>query len=288
MTELRRGLDASHGNHLILLTDGHTYGDEPACLRLADEAARLNISISGFGVGSDWNDVFLDELVGRTGGNSTYISHPQEIEHVLVEKFRTISKILIDNVALQTQATPGVKLSYAFRTQPEGGPIELQEGLHLGPVVQDLPLRVLFEFSIEPSASRNKEVTLLDGILHAEIRNRPTPWAPMELRMRLPVAGSMAEQPPPAPIMGALSTLALYRLQERARQEAKVGEYEAATRHLRNLALQLEAQGKHQLSKTAMFEAQNLERIKALSEEGGKVIKYGTRALLLPAPESPA
>jgi Ca-activated chloride channel family protein len=287
LTELRRGLDLGHGNHLILLTDGHTYGDEPACLRLADEAARLNISISGFGVGNDWNDVFLDELVGRTGGNSTYISHPQEIEHVLVEKFRTISQILIDNVTLQTQVTPGVNLSYAFRTQPEGGPIELQAGLHLGPVVQDIPLRVLFEFSIEPSASSKKEVTLLDGILHAEVRNRPTPWAPTALRMQLPVTGTMAEQPPPASIMGALSTLALYRLQERARQEAKAGEYEAATRHLRNLALQLEVQGKHQLSKTAMLEAQNLERIKALSEEGGKVIKYGTRALLLPPPESP-
>ena len=33
MAELRRGLDPSRGNHLILLTDGHTYGDEPACLQ---------------------------------------------------------------------------------------------------------------------------------------------------------------------------------------------------------------------------------------------------------------
>ena len=285
MAELRRGLEPSRANHLILLTDGHTYGDEPACLRLAEEAARLNISISGFGVGSDWNDVFLDELVGRTGGNSTYVSSPQEIEHLLVEKFRMISKILIDNVALQTQTAPGVKLTYAFRTQPAGGPIELQEGLQLGPVVQDLPLRVLFEFSIEPSASKNSEVTLLDGTLHAEVRNRPTPWSPMKLHLQLQVDGKAAQQPPPASIMGALSTLALYRLQERARQEAKAGEYEAATRHLRNLAARLEAQGEHGLSKTAILEAQNLERIKGLSEKGGKEIKYGTRALLLPPPE---
>jgi Ca-activated chloride channel family protein len=288
VTEIRRGLNAGHGNHLILLTDGHTYGDEPACLRLADEAARLNISISGFGVGSDWNDVFLDELVGRTGGNSTYIANPQEIEHVLVEKFRTISKTLIDNVALQTQVTPGAMLSYAFRTQPEGGPIELRERLHLGPVVQDIPLRVLFEFSVQPSASKKQEVVLLDGTLHAEGRNRPTPWVPMELRMQLPVTGTVADQPPPTSIMGALSALALYRLQERARHEAKVGEYDAATRHLRHLAMQLEAQGEQRLSETAMLEAQSLERMKAVSEKGGKVVKYGTRALLMPPPESPA
>ena len=285
MGELRRGLEPSRGSHLIVLTDGHTYGDEPACLKLADEAARLNISISGFGVGSDWNDVFLDELVGRTGGNSAYISNAQDIERSLVEKFRMISRILIDSVTLEAQTTPGVTLTYAFRTQPAGGPIELQERLQLGAVVQDLPLRVLFEFSIEASAAQNSEVTLLEGTLNAEVRNRPTAWSPMNVRMELPVDSTAAEQPPPASLMGALSTLALYRLQERARREAKAGEYEAATRHLRNLAARLEAQGEHGLSKTAMLEAQSIEHKKVLSEKGGKEIKYGTRALLLPPPE---
>jgi hypothetical protein len=85
---------------------------------------------------------------------------------------------------------------------------------------------VLFEFSIEASASKSSEVTLLDGTLHAEVRNRATPWSPMNLRLQLQVDGTAPQQPPPASIMGALSTLALYRLQERARQEAKAGEYE--------------------------------------------------------------
>jgi hypothetical protein len=158
----------------------------------------------------------------------------------------------------------------------------------LGPVVQDAALRVLFEFSIQPSAFRTTELTLLNGVLRADLKNRQAPWEPMELDMRLPVAESPADQQPPGSILGALSTLALYRLQERAREEAKSGEYEAATRHLRNLAMRLEAQGEHRLSETAALEAQNLESVKALSEKGGKDIKYGTRALLLPPPGSPA
>lgn len=50
VNEIRRTLDPSRVNHIILLTDGQTYGDEQACLKLADEAAALNIGISGMGI----------------------------------------------------------------------------------------------------------------------------------------------------------------------------------------------------------------------------------------------
>jgi Ca-activated chloride channel family protein len=87
--------------------------------------------------------------------------------------------------------------------------------------------------------------------------------------------------------MAALSRLSLYRLQERARKESESGQYEAATRHLRHLATRLEAQGQHELSKTAVLEAQRLEETHIPSRDSEKKIKYGTRALL-PPPEAPA
>jgi len=49
-----------------------------------------------------------------------------------------------------------------------------------------------------------------------------------------------------------------------------------------HLALQLQAQGHHDLSKTALLEAENIERKQGFSEEGSKQVKYGTRALLKP------
>jgi len=51
------------------------------------------------------------------------------------------------------QRLPGVKLRNCHRLQPEGGPVELGEVLHLGPILLDEPLSVLFEFIIEASAS---------------------------------------------------------------------------------------------------------------------------------------
>jgi hypothetical protein len=70
-------------------------------------------------------------------------------------------------------------------------------------------------------------------------------------------------------------------MQDRARTAADQGQYNMAARHLQNLATHLLAQGEHSLAKTALFEADNLERKHAWSASGNKEIKYNTRALLL-------
>jgi Ca-activated chloride channel family protein len=148
--------------------------------------------------------------------------------------------------------------------------------------LQDEPLSVLFEFVVEPAAARAESVTLLEGKLQAVVAARPMPFPPIRMRLVRPSSAAPSQDLPPQAIVNALSRLSLYRLQERARQEAEVGEYESATRHLRHLALQLQAQGQHDLSKTALLEAESLERQQGFSDRGSKEVKYGTRALLKP------
>lgn len=280
LAEVRRGVDPGRSSHIILLTDGHTYGDEQACLELAAAAADLNVSISGFGIGTDWNDIFLDRLAGSTGSTSTYVTTAQDIQHILVDKFKQLERAFVDDMLLELSPAEGVQLSYCFRLQPEGGPIEVQKAMHLGSILRDTPLSVLFEFLVEPAASQANSVTLLDGTIKPALSARPTPIPPIRLRLDRPSAPSAQVEPPPTAIQQALSRLALYRLQEKAHQEVADGEIESATRHLRNLASQLASQGQHELAKTTLLEAENLVRIQAFSGKGGKEIKYGTRALI--------
>ncbi len=286
LDEVRRALDPGRSNHLLLLTDGHTYGDEAQCLELAAEAARLHITISGFGIGTDWNDIFLDKLAGATGGSSAYVAGANDIQRILLDKFKALERAFADDMVLETTSIPGVHINYCFRLQPEGGPVQVDKLMHLGSIQQDTPLTILFEFLVEPEGYQGDAVRLLDASLQPAVSARPTPIPPIRLRLERPLADSARTDPPPAAVIQALSRLALYRLQDRARQEVEDGEIASATRHLRHLASQLASQGQHELAKTTLLEADNLERIQAFSGAGGKQIKYGTRALVTPPKEN--
>ena len=101
--EVMRSLDSKRINHIILLTDGHTYGDEQQCLALASKLAEHGIGISGMGIGQEWNDIFLDVLSTRTGGSSAYIAQPQDIKRLLLEKFNALAQTYAEDVILDTE-----------------------------------------------------------------------------------------------------------------------------------------------------------------------------------------
>jgi Ca-activated chloride channel homolog len=285
LKEVKRSLNPARVNHIILLTDGHTYGDEQACLQLADDAARQNIGITGLGVGAEWNDIFLDALAGRTGGSSAYISKPKDIQRILIDKFNALASMFADDVVLEYKEQENVKINYAFRLQPEGGTIDVHNPIHLGPVSREIPLTVLLEFVIDPSALEREQVIILDGALKISIAALPAPVPPIRLHIVREVLSKPSSEPPPSRILGALSRLTLYRMQERARVAAEGGEYSSAARHLQNLATHLLSQGENSLAKTALMEADSLERMHAWSASGNKDVKYSTRALLLGGPK---
>jgi Ca-activated chloride channel homolog len=281
LQEVRRTVDPSRVNHIILLTDGQTYGDEQDCLRLAEEAAAQNIGITGMGIGSEWNDIFLDALASKTGGSSSYISTPKDIQRLLVDKFNALISTYADDVILEFEEQELVKINYAFRLHPDASSIAVASQMHLGPILRETPLQVLFEFVVNPSALKADVLTLLSGSLKASITARPTPVPPIRLNLRREICTDPSSEPPPTRILNSLSRLTLYRMQERACAAADAGEFDSAARHLQNLATHLLSKGEHDLAKTALFEADNLERMHAWSASGNKDVKYSTRALLL-------
>ena len=112
------------------------------------------------------------------------------------------------------------------------------------------------------------------------LSDQSPPEEPIPIRLVRPVLDGTNLDPPPVEIVDALARLKFYRLQEQARLEATAGDYEQAAEHLTRLATYLLAQGERGLAKTALLEAENLQREKSFSQKGGKEIKYGTRALL--------
>lgn len=279
--EVRRQLSKAHVNHVILLTDGQTYGDEDKSFKLAEEASELGIGISGLGIGKDWNDDFLDALAAKTGSSSSYIAEPPQIQDFLERKFKQLTNTFAENVELEFTTPPHTKLTYIFRTQPNEAHIPLENPVKLGSILRDQPLKLLLEFEVQPGAMLGDEVILLAGALKFIIPSLSLP----ELRLRVSLKREITEKayltPPPPLLINALITLNLYRMQEKAQEDVQAGKYDDASRRLQYLATHLLSQGERSMAKTVLLEAENLQRNQTLSEEGRKNIKYGTRALLL-------
>lgn len=284
--EVLRSVDSKRINHIILLTDGHTYGDEQECLALAARLAERGIGVSGMGIGPEWNDIFLDVLSTRTGGSSAYIAQPQDIQRLLLEKFNTLAHTFSEDVTLELTPIEGVELSYVFRIQPDPAPVMLGEStVHLGSILQDASIRVIFEYIIRPKAVKSSSMIFLDASLKVPIASHPLPVPPFRMRLGRTVSDSPESEPPPPEIVHALSRLMLYRMQERARKEIEKGNIETATRQLQTLASNLLTQGERSLAQTILLEVDHLQKKRALSDEGSKKIHYGTRALSFAPPK---
>ena len=279
--EISRHLSPTRINHIILMTDGHTYGDENKCLQLANRASEQGIVISVMGIGKEWNDVFLDEIASKTGGSSRYIIQAQDIKNFLLEKFESLANTYADNIILKFENLPGADLSYAFRTQPEAGLLPIESPIHLGPILQDTSLFVLFEYHISPELTKKDKVKFLTGSIKISVAAMPTQMQPIPFEFSCAVSKDAVADPPPPIIIQSLGKLTLYRLQDKARNEVEAGQFELAARHLNQLATNLLSQGERSLAQTVLMEVDNIHRMNSLSEDGQKTIKYGTRSLLL-------
>lgn len=280
--EVRKNLSAERVNHVILLTDGQTYGDENHALDLAETAADLGIGISGMGIGQDWNDDFLDELAAKTGSSSSYIAEPQEIQKFLEEKFRQLAKVFAENIELTIKTSPNIDLTYAFRLNPNAIHLSVEESIRLGVILRDQSLSLLLEFEIKPGAILQDEVALLNGSLKYDIPSKPLVTPPMRVRLSREVTEKAILEPPSPTLVQALANLNLFRMQETAQEEALAGKYDEASVRLQRLATHLLSQGEQNMANTIFLEAENLQKEQTFSKEGRKNIKYGTRALLLP------
>jgi Ca-activated chloride channel family protein len=136
------------------------------------------------------------------------------------------------------------------------------------------------EFVVQPQNAQENSVTLFEGKISVKLMNELSPARPIPLRFFRPVEEEASADIPSTEILEALARLKLYRLQEQARLEVTAGEYDQASEHLHRLATHLLSQGERTLARTALLEAEHIQKNKSFSQQGRKEIKYGTRALL--------
>ncbi len=289
---LTTGLDEIHQtfstdgvNHLVLLTDGRTYGDEELCLELADQATTAGITINCVGIGSDWSDRLLDEIASRTGGHVIFLNTPRAVTDLLHSIYDSLSQIVAKKLRIDGALGQQVDLRSAYRLLPEPMPLGDSFPMTLGHLPRNGSVRLLLELVVHPLSGAS-ELTLAHLNISGDLLAADSETMTLPLDVSLPVSSEADSKPPPQEITSALNMLALYKMQEKARHEVELGQSAQAARRLENLATQLLAAGERDLAKAALHEAVQLSRSRRFSTEGEKTLKYGTRALLLLPPAS--
>lgn len=278
--QLQKSLDHSFVNHLILLTDGQTYGDEEQCLQLADQLQNQGISISAIGIGEEWNDEFLDDLASRTGGTSEYINSPSAVEQFLNKHVRSLGAAFIERLSLSIAPDSNIRLEDAFKLSPTAQPLPINvSNIALGSLERQKSISILLQLQVESLIKTGfasiLRISASGDILRENHQNYKT-----VSDFSIEVVEDSSPQNPPAPILEALGKLTLYRMQAKAQEALARGNYREATRRLENLATRLLENGEAPLAHAALAEARRVARTTMLSEEGQKRLKYGTRALL--------
>jgi Ca-activated chloride channel family protein len=268
-------------NHMLLLTDGNTFGDEENSRELAKSAAEQGIAISAMGLGQDWNDTFLDELATMTGGLCRYITSSTMVVQFLNDHVRNLSSVFAERMNLSIATDPDIKLESAFKLSPSPQPLDSTQGnIPLGGLQFSRPLSVLLQLELPAYLNAGFRTLARIAVVGDVFDQRMVRHLTMT-DVAIEVNNAPEFEDPPMSILDALARLTLYRMQERANESLAAGNYDEATRRLERLATRLLAMGQVELATHAQAEAGRVAQTSTVSERGRKTLKYHTRLLLL-------
>lgn len=279
LSEIDRWRSLEMVNHLILLTDGQTYGGDEECLREAEDARRRQIGITTMGIGQDWNDKLLDEIAQRSGGTSTYIDSASKVTGVFRDCIHSLTMVVARNLRLTVRLPNGVRVHEAFRIAPRLQRLYmLQDYISLGQLDAEQPCAVMLELLIGPQIEGKIHVAQVE--LLADVPSLGGPVQPAKRSIEVDIVADLpsVESVPPS-IVSALGKLAIFRMQEKTMEDLEKGDIEQASQRLETMATRLLTIGENELAKAALLEAGRLARTGHLSPEGRKKIRYGTRSL---------
>lgn len=289
LQEVRHRASPKYLSHIVFLTDGHTYGDEDACLDLARQAGAASIGISALGLGPYWNEALLDSIATRSGGFSMYIDSPEGITPAFQEQILRLRDVIVRNASLEIDLGMGVKMRGTYRFFPVIASLDVTAKDHLslplGSVERHAGQTLLVELQTPPLSAPGP-VALAHFQLMGELLTKQS--KKRDILVQMDLVTNCAVDPERSPLdprlRGFVERIVAYRLQERAWQDLAEDHIEQATSRLRSVATKLLELGEVDLARETIRESKRLEVTGQTSLIGKKRIRYGTRNLgsLLP------
>lgn len=266
---------------LVLLTDGQTE-QEKECLLRADDAGKMGVPITALGVGNDWNDDLLIDMANRSGGFADFIDQPDKIVGYFQNTVQRAQATVIQNAALTLRLVQGVSPRTVWRVIPL---IENLGSQHISERDINVPLgeletgqgqALLIELLVEPRTAGQYRVGQLEVVYDVPALNVTQEKHRADIMLTFSANPDEVKQVNP-PVMNIVEKVSAFKLQTRALQDLQTGDVSGATQKLKSAVTRLLSQGEADLAETMQKEIENLEQSGALSSEGQKTIKFGTR-----------
>jgi Ca-activated chloride channel family protein len=282
LAESARYASEDYINHVLLLTDGITYGDEDLAINEAKRAFKNGIGISTFGIGEDWNDVFLDKLAQEGGGVSQYIQSPNDMQSFLRERIYNLSNLVVRRLKLQLSTAPYVSVDSVYRVVPhmESLPLSNNNSISLGDISAGETLVLVFTIKIKSSVNEMGDRRILRIDVQGEKSDKSNLSISRDVHMTF--TEKPEEKAIPSRIFNILSRLSVYQLQEKAWHALDSDEAKTASRYLDSAATQMLDLGYLELAKATKLEVDRISSGDQVSKKGRKQIRYGTRSLSMP------
>lgn len=234
--EVKKNLDASRLNRVLVLTDGQTY-EETACIDLVQQN-REQISFSTMGVGVEFNEKLLMRLAQDSNGKYHYIGNPAEVPNIFEDELLGLRSVTVRNGRIDVILSQGVQIRESFRASPEiyamGSPLvgeDRKVSYDIGDLETAVPGSVLLTLVLPP---RNPgSVRILQSTFHYAVPGTGEAQETCELAIEYTLDRTLTSKRN-GRVMSLVDQVSIAKLQAKAEEELKAGNVDRATRLLGN------------------------------------------------------
>ncbi len=234
--EVKKNLDASRLNRVLVLTDGQTY-EETACIDLVQQN-RDQISFSTMGVGVEFNERLLMRLAQDSNAKYHFIGNPSEIPNIFEDELHGLRSITVRNGRIDVTLSQGVQVRESFRASPEiyamGSPLigdDRKVSYDIGDLEAGVPGSVLLTLVLPPR--KPGTVRILQSTFHYEVPGTGEAEAACDLTIEYTLDRTLTSKRN-GRVMSLVDQVSIAKLQAKAEEELKAGNIDRATRLLGN------------------------------------------------------
>jgi Ca-activated chloride channel family protein len=281
--ELYKHLGPDRLSHMLLLTDGQTWGDEDTCRTIARSLGDLGVHVTALGLGDEWNEQLLDDLADVTSGTSDYIADPATIDNFFQRAVQVAQGTAVQDSRLLLRLVQGVTPRAVYRATPVIANLGYQPigdsevAVKLGDLSYGSGSSVLIELLI------SKQTAGSFRLAQAELRYIPVGQDVTTHMVKQDVLLDFTndtQAPAYTPhVMNLVEKVTTFKLQTRALSEAEAGNIGGATQKLRAAATRLLDMGELDLAEKTQQQADLLERGENMNAGTQKELRYATRRL---------